>query len=233
MITDLNYWLEKHSRDLDGFKDYEVLEACDSATYERDRREKFDEWFDEVREPRAYSESEIQELRESDDFEDWFSDSRIPDDYYPIWNTLWEFPSSYEPDELNEKDINGLVFFNVDGITYAGLTTCGMNMTPSVELAYFLYSDLNVSKKYVTDRMLRQPDYFRYVVGAVDMGLLQEKLGISDRQLQKAQGKVEKNLKDFSDKLDGISKLRDTGKISQAEAGLLGMMTYLKSEVGK
>ena len=233
MIKDLSYWLEKHDRQLDSFGECEVLEACNSATYEQNKKEKFEEWFEDTREPRSYSDREIQKLRESNQFEDWFNESRIPDDYYPIWNTLWEFPSSYEPEELNEKDINGLVFFSVNGVTYAGLTTCGMDMSPSLELAYFLYSDLDISKEHITDRTLRQPDYFRYVVGGKDMELLQGKLGVSNKQLQKAQEKVEQDLKDFDDRLDKIRKLRDSGKISQAEAGLLGMMTYFKSEVGK
>lgn len=195
MIKDLSGWLEKHGRQLDSFGDYEVLEACDSATYEHDRKEKFEEWFGDNREPRPYSDGEIKELRESSEFEDWFNDNRIPDDYYPIWNTVWEFPSSYTPDKLNEKDINGLVFFSVNGVTYAGLTTCGMDMSPSLELAYFLYSDLDISRKHMTDRTLKQPDYFKYVVGGKDMKLLQEKLGVSDKKLRKAQEKVEQDLK--------------------------------------
>lgn len=233
MIKDLSYWLEKHGRQLDSFREYEVLEACNSATYERDRREKFQEWFGEVREKRWYSDEEIEELRDSDGFSRAFEDSRIPDDYHPIWNTVWEFPTSYAPEELNERGVNGVVFFSVDNVTHAGLTTCGMDMSPSLELAYLLYSDLDISKDYITGRMMKQPDYFKYVVGEKDMKRLQGKLGVSDKQLQGAQEKVERNLKDFSEKLDEISRLRDKGKISQAEAGLLGMMTYFKSEVGK
>jgi len=148
-MVDIDKWLNEHAHTLDelnAIDEYQVLEATNEATYERDFEAFIEERMDELeREYQEYLEN-LKEEYEDDiageenpptfeewmknnapysNFEEWledkkeelrneFEDQRTPDDYYPIWNTVWEFPTRYTPDELNEKGIPGLIFFEAE-----------------------------------------------------------------------------------------------------------------------
>jgi len=160
--------------------------------------------------------------------EEKFWDERNPDDYMPIWLRAWEFPSGYTVEELNEFNISGIVFFDINRQTFVSLTSCGMDMSPSLEYAYFMYSNVGISKAHIKRRLFKQPSYFSYVVGSKDFRKLCEELGITQRKLSNAEKRVGERLKQFNESLDNLSKLRDSGKITQTEAGLLGLMQYCK-----
>ena len=246
-IRDLNNWLEKHEWEISEEKSTtlgylsrdDVLTASDEATAERDKREKAEEFLQEKEEEikkllldSIYTEEDnSQEINDIlSGFDNWFYENRTADDYYPIWLKAWVFPSRYTAEELNCFDISGLVFFEIQGFTFVSLTTCGMNMTPSLEYAYFMFSDLDVSKNYIKQRIFRQPSYFSYVIGREDFKKLCGKLGITERKIQLAEKRVSQRLNKFKESLNNLSKLRDEGKITQTEAGLLGLMTYFKHE---
>ena len=126
-----------------------------------------------------------------------------------------------------------MVFFDINGETYLSLTTCGMNMTPSIEYAYFMYSNLQVSKTYYKERLFKQPSYFEYVAGKEEMLKMCKALGITQRKVELAERRCKERLKEFSDSLNHIGELRDNGKLSQNEARLLGLVQFFKTEAQK
>jgi hypothetical protein len=165
------------------------------------------------------------------EFEDKFIDEgHTPDDYCPIWLKAWEFPTGYTPEQLNEFDISGIVFFDINSTTYIGLTTCGMDMTPSLEYAYFMYSNLDIAKIYYKKRLFKQPSYFEYVVGKEAMLELCKKLGITQKKLDYAEKEVKKRSEEFRKSLDQLSELRDSGKIDQNLTSLFALSQYFKHE---
>jgi hypothetical protein len=142
----------------------------------------------------------------------------------------WEFPSGYTAEQLNEFDIRGIVFFDINNTTYVSLKTCGMNMSPSMEYAYFMYSNLEVAKTYYKERLFKQPSYFEYVVGKEAMRILCEKLGITQKKLDYAEKAVNKRLKEFDKSLAQLTELRDSGKIDQNLTSLFALSQYFKHE---
>lgn len=167
-------------------------------------------------------------------FSDSFEDERCPDDYYPIWLTCWEFPTGYEAEELNKKNVSGLVFFDIqdyDG-TFVSLTCCGMNMNPSLEYAYWRYSNINPSKEEIRHGILSSGvGYYRYVVGPTAADELIKWCGLTDKQRKKKKEidkRFDKTLKKASDTDDqflrgiiGLAALskhqQDTSKIAKEE----------------
>ena len=165
------------------------------------------------------------------EFEDKFiEEGHTPDNYYPIWLRAWEFPSGYTAEQLNEFGVSGLVFFDMNNNTYVSLTTCGMDMTPSIEYAYFMYSNVQVSKTYYKERLFKQPSYFEYVVGKEATLKLCKELGITQKKLDYAEKEVHKRLAEFGKSLDQLSELRDSGKIDQNLTSLFAMSQYFKYE---
>ncbi len=213
----------------------DVLEASDSATYDNDL-ENFKKEFTTEDLDNYYTDTTEEEFKEMDKeeqdeaIEDIFRDNRTADDYYPIWLTAWEFPSGYMAETLNSFGVSGLVFFEVNNETFVSLTSCGMDMSPSLEFAYFMYSNVELDEKYFKERLFIQPSYFEYVVGKTDFIKFCEKLGITKRKVLLAENRVKKRLKDFSKSLDNLSELRDKGKINKSECGLLAMITYFKDQ---
>lgn len=257
-VRDLKNWLDKHSYRIDEEAstniDYyeedeehedghqgilnrmEVIDACHESTFEQNKKEKIEDFLSDKEEEikniikEGLTEDEDFQEEVKKEFESYFDEYRTPDDYAPIWLTCWKFPSNYSAEKLNQEDISGIVFWEMENITFVGLTTCGMDMSPAVEYAYFMYSDLDISKSYVKQKALRQPSYFSYVIGNSDFLKLCEKVGITKKKVELAEKRVHERIKDFDKQLNKLTELRDSGKISQSEAGLLGLITYFKSE---
>jgi hypothetical protein len=256
-IRNLNKWLDKREWEIkqksnnedfeypeeeeDGFcgsldRD-KVNESCDEATFDLHREEYLNENKEELindfkQKNKEYKKTE--DIKENEEFKDFvenrFYDDRCGDDYAPIWLRAWEFPSRYTAEKLNSFDIKGLVFFDMKYKTFVSLTTCGMDMSPSLEFAYFMYSNLKLSKKYIQERIFKQPSYFTYVIGNKDFIALCEKIGITKRKIKMAEKRVNKRMKEFQEGLNSLSKLRDDGKMTQTEAGLLGLIKYFNHE---
>ena len=177
------------------------------------------------------------------DFELWFTDKHgddndlqseflehsSPDDYYPIWNTVWQFPSSYSVSNLNCENIPNLIFFDYKEVTYVGLTACGMDISPSLFYVYFVFSDLALNKKDLLKKIYKQPSWFSYVVGDRCFENIKKILKISDKKLKIAEKTLSENLKTFDESLRNLSEMRDKKQTDQFMTGLLAMMTYTKS----
>jgi hypothetical protein len=243
---DIHDWMDKHTLDICELSDDEKMElgdACNEACCQHDLKEYMDEHYDDFQDKyKKYCEGEKEDGNEPDDYDDWFNwsdckeeleqqfnDNRCSDDYYPIWCTGWLFPSPYSAEELNEKDISGLIFFKFRDEVMVSLTTCGMDMSPSLFLAYYLHSDISFQKQSILDKVLSSGlDYFKYVVGKKQLVELMKVIG-KDLML-KYDKESKKRYKEFDATIKKLSTARDKGEIDQFETGLLAMVTLAKTQ---
>lgn len=243
---DIHDWMDKHKLDIcelnDRDKD-ELMMAADEATHEHDLKEYMDEHYDDFQdEYKKYCEGEKEDGNEPDDYDDWFNwsdckeeleqkfnDDRCPDDYYPIWCTAWLFPSNYSAEELNEMGINNLVFFKFHNEVMVSLTGCGMDLSPSLFLAYYLHSDISFQKQSILDKVLSSGlKYFEYVVGKKQLVELMKVIG-KDLML-KYDKESKKRYKEFDATIKNLSTARDKKEIDQFETGLLAMVALSKTQ---
>lgn len=153
-----------------------VSDSCREATnhirMEEYKSEHYDEIKEEVEKDIKNNNGIIPDAEEEikDRIESNFYDDEYSDDYCPIWNTIWEFPSSYDVETLNDAGINGVVFFDLKcgwkTETFVGLTTCGMDMSPSLYYAFLKYSDVTFNRAELIRECGRKGwDYCKYVIG--------------------------------------------------------------------
>jgi hypothetical protein len=243
---DIREWMDKHELnicELDDREKNELMEACDSATYKNDLKRFMEEHDDDFKDEYAeYCKREKEDGSEPEEYDDWFvtydkkeelerqfSENRCPDDYYPIWCTAWLFPSPYSAETLNEMDIPGLVFFDFNDEVMVSLTTCGMDMSPSLFTAYYLHSDISFKKESILNKVLSSGlDYFKYVVGSEHLVELMEVVG---KDLMLKYGKMSKRrYKEFDKTIKKLTEARDKGEMGQFETGMLGMMALFKTQ---
>lgn len=243
---DIHDWMDKHTLDiceLDDREKDELMMAVDEATHDFQLKEFMEEHENDFEdEYKDYCDDEAEDGNEPDSYDGWFistgkkekleeefHDNRSPDDYYPIWCTAWLFPSNYSAEELNEKDINGIVFFKYYNEVMVSLTTCGMDMSPSLFLAYYLHSDISFQKQSILDKVLSSGlNYFEYVVGKKQLVELMKVIG-KDLML-KYDKESKKRYKEFDKTIKKLGEARDKGEIEQFETGLLAMVALAKTE---
>lgn len=245
MPVDISNWMEKHSRDIGDLSDGEKVElgeACDEASYEAALKEYIEGNEDDLKEK---WEELYGEMDTTDDgfmpFSEWlksdeareaiiedFQENRSPDDYYPIWNTIWEFPSSRSAEELNNEGVPNLIFFDWDNVTWVGLTGCGMDLSPALYYAYLRFSDLNCNKAAILDGILRSGlNYYKYVLGSGHFFELVKLVG--KKLMAKYDTESKRRYKEFDKTIEKLSKSRDAGDTDNFTAGLVGMMALLKT----
>jgi hypothetical protein len=243
---DIREWMDKHELnicELDDREKDELMEACNEATYKHDLKEFMEEHEDDFKdEYEEYCKEEKENGEEPEEYDDWFvtydkkeelerqfNDNRCPDDYYPLWCTAWLFPSPYSAEGLNDMGMHGLVFFEFHDEVTVSLTTIGMDMSPSLFLAYYLHSDISFQKKSILDKVLSSGlDYFKYVVGSEHLLELMEAIGKD--LMVKYDKESKKRYKEFDATIKKLSEARDNGKMDQFETGMLGMMALFKTQ---
>ena len=147
-----------------------------------------------------------------------------PDDYYPVWNYAWEFPSSYDPKELNEAMSDmGLIFFELNGVLYVTLATAGMSMMPALYYAYAIYSDLYIDPKEIAqDIVSHGVGYYKYVIKEHRLAALADYIGYSIEKLNEIS---KRDYEEFNNLLNKLRNEVDEGKLSRLEAAVIGMAT--------
>lgn len=178
-----------------------------------------------------YLEANINNYEEEEWFMDWvygghdrdIEDSITPDDYYPLSNFAFEFPTSYDAEYLNEAMASkGLIFFKVNGVKYVALAAVGTSMAPALYYAYYVYSDLSIESEEIAKAIVREsPEYWRYIIGEDRLIELVKMIGYDLRELQKIS---KESYKEFEEALDALSKELKEGRMSKLEAFILGML---------
>jgi hypothetical protein len=220
---------------------YDVSESTYESTYKNDLEryieEHKDEYIDEYNEyERDLTFDEWLDEEKKDDIEREFQDNRYSDDYFPIWLTAWEFPSGYTAEELNELDIHGLVFFEINknyiNKTFVSLTGCGMDMSPSLYCAYVLYSQLNIDDEIIKEMLCKVQrsglEYMQYVMGKAHIDKFIETIGKEMAIRMDKRGRAE--YKKFDEQMKKLTIARDKGDMDNATTGLLGMMAYFNTQ---
>lgn len=226
------YIVENKFEYVDDFKDY-IQEL--KADYKKEKTDiSFKEWLDDNGFYRDFD--EWIENEKKDDVEHDFTDNRYSDDYCPIWNTAWEFPSNYTAEELNEKDINGLIFFEINKNniykTFVSLSGCGMDMSPSIYCAYMLYSTIKIDDDTIKEMLCQVQkkglDYMGYVMGKKHLDKFVKEIGEEMAIRMDKRGRAE--YKKFDEQLKKLTVARDKGDLDNATAGLLGMMSFFQTQ---
>lgn len=182
-----------------------------------------------------YFEKNIDNLIDEEWFIEWVygghdgdvEDYITPDDYYPIWSYAYEFPACDSAEILNEEMAGiGLIFFELNGVTYVSLAVAGMSMMPALYYAYYVYSDLDIDPEEIANEIVRHgPSYWKYVIGSERLLELTERIGYDLKELQRIS---EQKYKEFDETLKALSEEVKKGKMDRLEAGLLGMMEALR-----
>ena len=162
-----------------------------------------------------------------DYFEDELWNYITPDDYYPIWNYAWEFPTRYDAKDLNEMmNGTGLVFFELDYTVYVSLATAGMSMMPALYYAYYEYSDVYVDPEEIARGIVSNGvGYWKHVIGERRLLRLVEDIGYSLKELDRIS---KEDMKQFNQLLDSLSEEVKKKNLDRTEAYLLGMMKLLE-----
>ncbi len=119
---------------------------------------------DELRVFDAHGISEYEDL--NDMYMNWFHDM-TDENFYPVVNTVWQFPSKHSAEYLNLLRIPNVVFFDVPGHgTFIGLTGFGMDMTPVLHYSYAMYGDLPLEKNELMQAFIgKGRQYYEYLLG--------------------------------------------------------------------
>ncbi len=154
----------------------------------------------------------------SDMLEDYIS----PDDYYPMWNYAWEFPTMHDAKYLNHvMNGMGLLFFEIHHTTYVTLATAGMSMMPALYYAYAIHSDLDIDPREIAqDIVSHGVGYYKYVIGEKRLMVLAKHIGYSIKKLDEIS---KKDYEQFDALLNKLSDKVKEEKIGKLEAAIIGM----------
>ena len=150
-----------------------------------------------------------------------------PDDYYPIWNYAWEFPTVHDAEYPNQVMSGiGLLFFEIHHTTYVTLATAGMSMMPALYYAYAIHSDLDIDPREIAqDIASHSVGYYKYVIGEKRLTELAKHIGYS---LEKLDEISKKDYEQFNALLNKLSDKVKEEKISKIEAAVISMAALFR-----
>lgn len=156
-------------------------------------------------------------------YEDNLQDYITPDGYYPLYSYAWEFPASYSTEELNREMYGiGLIFFELNGVTYVSLGAVGMSMMPSLYYAYAIYSDIYIDPEEIAQDIISHGvGYYKYVIGRDRLIELVEHIGYDLKELDRIS---KEKYEEFDRMLESLKKEVEDGKMDWFEAAIIGLM---------
>lgn len=152
------------------------------------------------------------------------------------WNTVYRFDGRVNTD-LAQRLGFGVLRLNRDlagpslesyavGDEFMFLQGCGMDLSPQFA-AYMALEDGALTDEYA--RKLREPDYFRNVVGEDVFQEVVQRLGVA-HLVDIAEEESKCRMEEFDASIASIQKARDEGGMDSALAGLAAMSAFCKSQ---